>query len=57
MDLNSFNYQGKEYQVDKVAELKPIAGKRYIQITTKDNKTFNLFFVESIFKWVVTKST
>ncbi len=57
MEIESFTYQGKEYQVDKVVELETVAGKRYIQITTKDNKTFKLVFEESVFKWVLTEST
>ncbi len=57
MDLNSFTYLGKEYLVDKVAELEPEAGKKYIQITTKDNKKFKLTFKEPIFKWVISEST
>ncbi len=57
MDLSSFTYQGKEYQVDKVTELDPEAGERCIQVITKCNKKFKLTFKESIYKWVITKAT
>ncbi len=57
MEIESFTYQGKEYQVEKVIELEPEAGKKYIQITTKDKKTFKLRFEESVFRWVLTEST
>ncbi len=56
MDLYSFTYKGKEYQVDKVAELEPETNKRCIYIVTKDNKRFKLTFNETIFKWVLTES-
>jgi hypothetical protein len=57
MKSTSFTFHGKEYQVEKVIELEPKAGKRHIHVITKDNKRFKLTFQESIFKWVVTEST
>jgi hypothetical protein len=57
MNSTSFTYQGKEYQVDKVAELEPEPGNKYIQIITTDNRQFKLTFKESVFKWVLTEST
>ncbi len=57
MNLNSFTYQGKEYQVDKVAELNSGTDKQSIQIVTKDNRRYKLTFIESIYKWVLTEST
>ncbi len=56
IDTISFTHQEKEYQVEKVIELEPVAGKKHIQIITKDNKAFNLRFEESIFRWVLTES-
>ena len=57
MNSNSFTYHGKEYQVDKVAELNPGTDNKYIQIVTKDNQRFKLTFKESVYRWVLTKST
>jgi hypothetical protein len=56
MFLNSFTFQGQEYQIDQVDELEPVSGNRRIQITTKQNKKFELTFKESIFKWVISES-
>ncbi len=53
MNLKTFYYQGKEYQVYKVAELEPESGNRRIQITTTDKAVFSLTYNQSIFKWVV----
>ena len=57
MEKESFAYKGKEYQIEKVAELKPEAGKRCIQVTTQDNRQFKLAFNENLYRWVITGST
>ena len=50
-----FTYHGKKYQVDKVIEQKPKAGRDYIQIITKDNKSFKLVYNQAISQWQVTE--
>ncbi len=57
MGTNSFNYKGKEYQIDEVSELEPEAGKWCIRITTKDNERFKAKYNEFIFKWEISEST
>ncbi len=56
-DVNklSFKFEGKEYQVAKVSELSSDQGHRRLEVTTKDNKKFELVYKESIFRWVVSK--
>jgi hypothetical protein len=56
MNSISFSYKGTEYLVELVTELEPDGGKRRIQITTQDSRVFELTFMESIFKWVISKS-
>jgi hypothetical protein len=56
MDTLSFNYNGKEYLIDKLTELQSQAGQEYIRIVTKDNRHFNLTFKESLYRWVVSES-
>ena len=56
MMADSFIYNGKEYQVDKVVEVKSKDGKRSYQIVSKDSATFELSFEQSVFKWVLTHS-
>ena len=55
MDLTSFTYKGKEYQVDKVIDLDPEGDERCILVITTDSKKFKLTFKESIYKWVITE--
>ncbi len=57
MEINSFIYKGKEYQIDEVSELDAEAGKWCIRIITKDNKQFKAKYNESIFKWEISEST
>jgi hypothetical protein len=57
VDLTSFVFHGKEYQVDKVVELEPEAGEKCLQVITKDNKVFKLTFNECLYRWVATEST
>jgi|WetSurMetagenome_2_1015567.scaffolds.fasta_scaffold310247_1 hypothetical protein len=56
-DSYTFIYRGKEYQIDKLADLYSETGKRDFEIITKDDKQFKLIYNESIFNWVVTEST
>jgi hypothetical protein len=53
MKPNMFIFQGIEYQIQKVVELEPEAGKRRIQVTTKDNRIFKLTFNECLFRWEI----
>ncbi len=55
MNQISFTHNGIKYQVKKITELETISGKRRILITTKDNKIFEISYVDSLFRWVITE--
>ncbi len=57
MKLEEFTYKGKKYQVDKVIKLDPEAGKKMVQIITRDGTQFKLAFNETIFKWQIIESS
>lgn len=56
LDIEVFTFNGKEYKIDKVIELKSESGDRCIQVVTTDKSQFKLTFNKSIYKWVVTDS-
>ncbi len=55
IDIITFTFKGKLYRVDKTTELESVAGKRRIQIITKDKRKFTLTFNESVYKWIITE--
>jgi len=51
----SFEWEGKEYEVEEIEKAWVEPGKRYFQVKTKDNKMFNLCYNETEDAWSLTE--
>ena len=51
----SFEWEGIEYEVEKIEKGWQEPGKRYFQVRTKDNKLFRLCYNETEDRWSLTE--
>jgi hypothetical protein len=51
----SFEWEGKEYEVEEIEKAWVEPGKRYFQVRTEDNRLFRLCYNEAEDQWSLTE--